>query len=613
MTEPPPIVSLQTLCEADVDALVAAIRSVDCGDLWNRFAKARDAATEAGNVDRAAAYDALAGVSSLVLSASEPLRAFAPLLQMTFGSSAGPEAYRGPQAEILAEFAPRVAHPALRARLADLGWYLARRPDAARLAIRAYLDCLQRLLRDRTGMRGDTRGASSLAALDLLRRACVIQRQLGWTQDDTAPLIAAARKVREQARRHGDAFGFARAVELALDFRLASPRALAKAAEKLAAMGEPDRPDHEQTQLWETAARAYSLAECKGDADRAVAALAECHVRTADRFAKSPMHEAHWLEEAIAALRRFKGTNERRAELQARLVRAQGRIGEFMGAPRERIDVHHLADLTREGLAGLDRTAALLLFAEQSHSPDIAGLRAAAAASLARTPFAGLFAPRIFDPKFKLASRLPAIDFGQPPDEGNLRHQILQHEELRRILVAGGQIEPARIQIVLDHQPDERVLTRLAALSPYVPHGHAPFFGRGFAHFFNADFVEAAHLLVLQLEPLLRHLLVSADVDITRFKPDQTQSSATLSPLLKPDGPFRETLEAILGEAAVFEIENLFDRPEGPALRHRIAHGLYSPWAYAGHDIRYACWFLYRLCVEPLRDHADYVREHLDS
>jgi hypothetical protein len=462
-------------------------------------------------------------------------------------------------------------------------------------------------------MRGGGGGARSAAALDLLRRACVIQRQLGWAQDDNTPLIATARKVREQARRHGDASGFAAAVDLALDFRLASPSALAKAAEKLAATSGPDRPDHAQSQLWEIAARAYSLAERKGDADRAVAALAECHVRTADRFAKSPMHEAHWLEEAIAVLRRFKGTNERRAELQARLVRAQGRIGEFMVPPRERIDVHDLADLTRESLAGLDRTAALLLFAEQSRSPDIAGLRATAAESLARTPFAGLFAPRIFDPKFKLASRLPAIDFGQPPDEGNLRHQILQHEEMRRILVAGGQIEPARIQIVLDHQPDERVLTRLAALSPHVPHGHAPFFGRGFAHFFNADFVEAAHLLVLQLEPLLRHLLVTADVDITRFKPDQTQSSATLSLLLKPDGPYRETLEAMLGEAAVFEIENLFDRAEGPALRHRIAHGLYSPWAYAGHDIRYACWFLYRLCVEPLRDHADYVREHLDS
>jgi len=609
MTKPSPVVLLQALQESGADALVAAIRSVDCGDLWNSIAKARDAAIEAGNVDRAAAYDALAGASSMILCASEPLRAFAPLLQMTFGSSAGPDAYRGAQAEIFAAFAPTVAHPALRARLADLGWYLAKRPDAGRLAIRGYLDCLQSLL----GMRGGRGGARSAAALDLLRRACVIQRQLGWVQDDTTLLIATARKVREQARRHGDASGFVAAVELALDFRLASPSALAKASEKFAATSGLHRPDHAQTQVWETAARAYSIAERKGDADRTVAALAECHVRTADRFAKSPMHEAHWLEEAIAVLRRFKGTNERRAELQARLVRAQGRIGEIMAPPRGRIDVHNLADLTRKSLAGLDRTASLLLFAEQSRSPDITGLRAAAAESLARTPFAGLFAPRIFDPKFKLASRLPAIDFGQSPDEGNLRHQILQHEELRRILVAGGQIEPARIQIVLDHQPDERVLTRLAALSPRVPHGHASFFGRGFAHFFNADFVEAAHLLVLQLEPLLRHLLVSADVDITRFKPDQTQSSATLSLLLKSDGPYRETLEAMLGEAAVFEIENLFDRAEGPALRHRIAHGLYSPWAYAGHDIRYACWFLYRLCVEPLRDHADYVREHLDS
>ncbi|MEG3088340.1 hypothetical protein [Sphingomonas sp. PB4P5] len=44
----------------------------------------------------------------------------------------------------------------------------------------------------------------------------------GRDWDNIAPLVATAHKVREQARHHGEAFGCARAVELALDFRLAS-------------------------------------------------------------------------------------------------------------------------------------------------------------------------------------------------------------------------------------------------------------------------------------------------------------------------------------------------------------------------------------------------------
>lgn len=613
MSEPCAVVPLETLLSIEPDRLVASVRSVDCGDFWNSFAQARDAAAEAQRADRAAACDVLAGACSIVLCASEPLQPYVPLLRMVYGSSVGPDAYRGGQAEVFAELAPKIRHPALQARLADLGWFLAKRPDAARLAIGAYLKCLEHLLRGRAGMGRGGRGASSIAALDLLRRACVIQRQLGWADDEIGALIGTARKVRDQARRHHDAFGFVRAAELTLEFRLAQPLPLAKAAEKLARADAQDRRDHEEAGLWEIAARAYYLAKRKAEADRAVAALAECHVRTADRFAKSPLHEAHWLEEAITTLRRFKGTNERRAELQARLVRAQGRVGELVRPPSERIQVNDLALLTRESFNGVDRTEALLLFAELARSPGIAELREAAAKSFSRTPFAGLFAPVIFDPKFKIASRLPAVGFGQPPDEGNLRHTILQHEELRRILVVGGQIEPARIQMVVDHQPEERVLTRLAALSPLVPQGHERLFGRGFAHFFNADFVEAAHLLVLQLEPLLRHLLVSADVDITRYKADKTQSSATLNMLLKTDGPYRGALETLLGDEIVFEIENLFDLAEGAAIRHRVAHGLYPDWAYAGHDLRYACWFLYHLCIQPLREHADYVRERLDA
>lgn len=613
MTPSTPVAALADLTAADPDRLLGKSHSADCADYWTTFAKARDQAAESNDAKRAGALDVLAGVCSLMLRADEPMQPFAPLIQMVVGSSVTAEAYRGAQADIFAEVAPTIGHPALRARIADLAWFLGRRPDSGRLAISSYLASLSRLLRARSGGSPARQPVDSLAASDLLRRACVIERQLGQRDDAGRDLAVMARKIRERARRRRDVQGVAWAITLELDFRLAKPLVLARVAERLASELEPDGRADARVQLLEVAARAYQLARRASDADRAVAAIAECHVRTADRFSKSPMHEAHWLEQAIAALKRFKGTNDRRADLQARLIRAQGRLGEFMVPPRDRIDVSEIAELTRGSLAGLDRVAALLRFAEQSRSPDIAGLRSEADKSFARTPFAGLFAPMIFDPKFKVASRLPAVEFGQPPDEGNLRHTILRHEELRRTLVVGGQIEPARIQIVIDHQPDERLLTRLASLSPCVPQGHERFFGRGFAHFFNADFIEAAHLLVLQLEPMLRHILASADVDTTRFKSDQTQASAMLSGLLRPETIYRTTLEELLGEEAVFEIENLFDHSAGPAIRHRIAHGLLSPWSFGSYDIIYACWFIYRLCVDPLQDHVGFVREHLET
>ena len=92
MNAPSAVVALQSFIVAAPDTLLAGLRSVDCSDFWNMFATARDAASEAGEPERAAALDVLAGASSLVLRAAEPLRPFAPLLEMTFSSSARPDA-----------------------------------------------------------------------------------------------------------------------------------------------------------------------------------------------------------------------------------------------------------------------------------------------------------------------------------------------------------------------------------------------------------------------------------------------------------------------------------------------------------------------------------------
>ena len=67
---------------------------------------------------------------------------------------------------------------------------------------------------------------------------------------------------------------------------------------------------------------------------------------------------------------------------------------------------------------------------------------------------------------------------------------------------------------------------------------------------------------------------------------DTTQESWTLTVMLTNE---RETLERILGPAIVFEIENLFDYRAGPALRHQLAHGLFSASQCYDTDSIYAC------------------------
>jgi hypothetical protein len=605
-------IELQEFVAANLEEPIAGETVMDCSLLWGRYSKARDDAEAAADFTLSRVYDVLAGVCSMTLSATDARKPFGPLASWATGSTPTSLNFRGRQSMVFGEVAKTTEHPALRARLADLAWVNGKNVDAARMAIDAYADSIDRVLLGKATMRSGGQQSSDYEVLDHLRRACVIQTQIGWKGPSADRLAALAKRIRMRARKRRDFFDLVEIANLELDFQITPPATLGKAAERLVPAlntGEPEDPER----LWAFATRAYALAGQKADSNRAIVEVAECQVATADRHKKSPMHETHWLEQAIATLRRVRGTNARRAELQARLVKSQGSISDFMVPHVASVDISDAVNATRKHIGGRELVDALLVYAEQPQSPIIANLRQEALAGFNRTPFASMFAPIVYDAQGRPVSRIPSMSFGAAPEEANLRFEIIRSEDRRRGCEVAARIEPGRLQIMFDHAPDERVFTLLAHLSPLVPPHHEILFGKGLAHFFDANFIESAHLLIPQLENCLRFILANAGGDPNRIQTDMTQSSITLSTLLDEASGARKSLEEILTEDVVFEIENLFDHPAGPALRHRMAHGLLHQWAFLGHDVIYACWFLYRLCMWPLLDDGDEIRRRLPA
>ena len=105
--------------------------------------------------------------------------------------------------------------------------------------------------------------------------------------------------------------------------------------------------------------------------------------------------------------------------------------------------------------------------------------------------------------------------------------------------------------------------------------------------------MSAAHLLLPQLEPCLRHILKVAGHDPAKRFPNATEEDMDLGGIL---GRLRPELEAIFTAPIVSEIETLFHLRPGPALRHEIAHGQLAAGACFHPNVLYACWFIYRLC-----------------
>jgi hypothetical protein len=109
----------------------------------------------------------------------------------------------------------------------------------------------------------------------------------------------------------------------------------------------------------------------------------------------------------------------------------------------------------------------------------------------------------------------------------------------------------------------------------------------------RGDFASAAHVLIPQLEPSLRHILKSHGADPTKRRDDTTEEDRSLDAIISNH---RAELEQILSASLLEELDRVFNIKPGPALRHDVAHGQLSAGQCYSADVIYACWLLYRVC-----------------
>jgi hypothetical protein len=100
---------------------------------------------------------------------------------------------------------------------------------------------------------------------------------------------------------------------------------------------------------------------------------------------------------------------------------------------------------------------------------------------------------------------------------------IARAESLRRAMVVANYIEPVRLLVNELIAIEERHFNPIVWQSVFVPQLQAPLYALGFARFFQGDLASAAHLVIPQLEPSLRHILKAHGADPTKRRDDATE------------------------------------------------------------------------------------------
>jgi hypothetical protein len=297
---------------------------------------------------------------------------------------------------------------------------------------------------------------------------------------------------------------------------------------------------------------------------------------------------------------------DRRNELRHQLIEIQTRVPEEMSHFSQEIDLREIAESVQRRISDVDLIDMLFIFADLARSPDPKKLENDALESIRKHPLSSIFGTSHTDHEGKVIHRTEGGGLLDGDNKSAIFNQIVQGEAIRRKIVAFGEIEAARLSITDRHYISDDTFVPLLQCSPFVPSDVTHTYARGFARFFQGDFISALYVLTPLLENSLRHILKGNGHDVTKFDDaTQTQQDLTFSSLFEQK---RMELDNTLSIAVASEIERLFLLKPGPHLRNALAHGLLHDGDPYGSDAVFGCWLIFRLCLLPLFKHHKEIK-----
>ena len=590
------ILTLEDFANCGWKEVLAGADRKDYPSMYYAFS---DAAKQAINEDRQAHGKALwllADACSMMLSSDSFNEPFKPFMVSSDGRrSIIPDDLSETDVAFFAEIVETIDDPWLKARLADLVWLMQSSRDVkfALAAIDSYrtipLDTetrvrdgdkywqrainLARMLRAGAGDR-----LAKMEAL-IIKSFTLVTRQNGFLGYSLANLL--------QSNALGGDHSTAIATKL----------------ESLAREFEGEGELHKAREYFQASAHWFKES---GDDEKST----EMTVEVAENWVKeavarlssdqpSHMVAASFYENAIQIYRTIPRSertthrvDERIAELRRRLNESGERSLDEMGVIRTpRQDISQIVENARNAVRGKALDEALKAFVNLSRTT-AKELRESATELLHDSPLQALISATVMGRDGRVIAKRPGMslsttlsDDADADDDKVIHSKMVERYCFHVDLVVRACIWPAQEVLLLEHRLREADFVDLARQSPIVPIGRELLFGKALFAGYDRDFVTALHILVPQIEHMVRCHLKQSGVQTTKIDSNGIENENGLSSLM--DLP---KTEEIFGEDLSFEIRALFCDPFGPNLRNELAHGLLDDRACYSSNAIYAWW-----------------------
>lgn len=591
------VITAQDFAECGWKDVLSTTSREGYSSMWQAFSAAARKAMEEGRQGHGKVLWLLADACSMTLSPKSINEPFKPIMVIEGQRSAIPDDLPDPEIVFFSQIADGIDDPWLMARLADLVW-LKQHPRDVNFALAAIDSYRSIPLDTETWIRGGDKCWQRAISLTFMLKDGAGDR----LQEMESLIVGVLNSATMQ-----DGFLCNWLADLLYENSLgrANQVEIAQKLESLAREFDEQGDVHRAREYFDAAARWYKKASDEAKTAEMTVAVAGSWVKEAVARVSSdnPSHmvAASFYENAIQVYRTIPRSeravhrvDERIEELRRHLNESGEKSLDEMGLIKSpSMDISELVENARNAVRGKDAVEALKAFANLHGGVNAKEARETAIERMRQHPLQAMFPATVMSRDGRVIAKRPGMSLGATlteDDEFVIRAEMIRDYGILVSIVVQGDIWPALEVLHLEQRLTEADFVHIAQQSAILPKGREQLFGKALFAGYDQDFVTALHLLVPQIENMVRYHLKQVGVKTTTLSIDGIENENGLSTLMELPEANR-----VFGEDLAFEIKTLFCDPFGPNLRNELAHGLLEANDCYSVNSIYAWWFALKL------------------
>ncbi len=262
------------------------------------------------------------------------------------------------------------------------------------------------------------------------------------------------------------------------------------------------------------------------------------------------------------------------------------------------VDLTEIIRFSKDFVSGKNLKSAILHFANVQSSIEAEKLKKDVEDNLSKYPLQNMFGATHLSSDGRVIAKRNGIIFseiGSKEYEKSIFQNMVENYYLDIGLIVQGAIIPAYEQLILEHRITKEDLYNLCNESSAVPNDRVRIWVDGLYFGFEYDFITAVHLLIPQIEHLVRLKMKEANLTTTVLDRDGIEMEKGLSSLLDDD-----KINEIIDENFIFELKALLTENSGVNLRNNISHGLVNYRQLHSIQVIYLWWFCLRTVINNI-------------